>query len=135
MPYHNDKIEFEDVLDGYYDEDFFPNHGKVLCVKSLNPNCQCLRCKPRERRYWRISKCKHGPNPSSKMDEDPQGCIFLKHPNDFYCKPYCNAFDARIKAKAFKEVYGYRGRLSVSCPDAFELFKETFEEADRILGE
>ena len=133
MPYHDDKVEFEDVLDGRYDEDFFPNHGHVICIKKINPDCRCLKCKPRERRYWRISRCKYGFKPSLWKDEEPRGCAFLTQPNDFYCKPYCSTFDARIKARAFREVFGYRTKLSIPWADAFELFKENFEEVDKIL--
>ena len=135
MPFYDDKVEYEDVLDGHYDEDWFPNHGKVVCVKELNENCRCLRCKPHTKKFWRISKCKYGPNPWMKMDEKPEGCQFLAQPNDFYCKNYCSAFDAKIKAQAFKEIFGFRGRLSEKHPEWTSLFEDTMKMADEILGD
>jgi hypothetical protein len=133
MPYH-DPIEYDDVLDGHNDEDMFPNHGKVVCVKALHDNCGCLRCKPRDRRYWRISRCKYGPNPWLKIDagEEPRGCYWLIHPNDYYCKEHCPKFDARTKAQAFKEIYGYRTKLSMKWHSVFDQLKEIEEEVDRI---
>jgi len=133
MPYY-DLVEYDDVLDGENDEDMFPNHGKVICVKKLHDHCMCLRCKPRERRYWRISRCKYGPQPWVKQDKQPEGCVWLHFPNDYYCKPYCKFFDGRIKAQAFKEVFGFRGRLAKTKSDnCFKSIEGILAQVDEIF--
>ena len=120
-------IEYEDVL---VDETTmgFPNHGQLVCVASLHDKCVCPKCKPKKSRHWKISYCKYGFKPSLFMKEEPRGCTFLSQPDGYYCKPYCSRYDKETKAKAFEEVFGYKGKLDMDWKPALEDWEKEIDE-------
>jgi len=63
------------------------------------------------------------------MKEELKGCIFLAQPDGYYCKPYCKRYDKEIKAKAFEEVFGYKGELGGEWKPALEDFEKEIDEA------
>jgi len=133
MAHYYDPIEHEDVSNGEGEEDIFPDHGRIICVKELHDHCACLRCKPTEKQYWRVSRCKYGARPWTKQDKPPEGCIWLHYPNDYFCKPYCPDFDPKIKARAFKEVFGFDSDLDAKWDDCFKSIQGLLDEVDETF--